>query len=143
MKASFKEFININDLPVPPVEITKKLEENVLSLDEINRVLMKENDGLRKENDDLRKENDELKKKLENSMTVIFTTSDQNVFCSLICNKNDDFKTIEDRFFEKHPDYKEPENIFSVQKRNIDRSKTLEENSIGDGDLITLNKEIE
>ena len=143
MKRSFKEFININDLPVPPVEITKKLEENVLSLDEINRVLMKENDGLRKENDDLRKENDELKKKLENSMTVIFTTSDQNVFCSLICNKNDDFKTVEKRFYEKYQDYGEKENSFSVKNRSIDKSKTLEENSIGDSDLITLNKDIE
>ena len=140
MKRSFKEFININDLPVPPVEITKKLEENVLSLDEINRVLMKENDGLRKENDDLRKENDELKKKLENSMTVIFTTSDQNVFCSLICNKNDDFKTVEKRFYEKYQDYGEKENSFSVKNRSIDKSKTLEENSIRDSDLITLNE---
>ena len=130
MKSSFKEFININDLPIPPVEIIKKLENS-------NQVLMKENH-------ELRKENDELKKELENykdCISVIFTTRDQDIHCSLICKKNDQFKTIEKRFYGKHSGFieTESENTFSVRSNNIDRSKTLEENGIRDSDLIILN----
>ena len=156
MKRSFKEFISINDLPVPP--IIKKLEEknNDLrkendELKKINKDLKNKNENnisIEKENNDLRKENDELKKKIkdlknknENNISVIISSKDQNVHYSLICNKNDDFKTIEEKFYAKFPDYreKESENSFSVRKCQIDRSKTLEENSIKDGDLIAIN----
>ena len=137
MKRSFKEFININDLPVPPVEIIRKLEEKVLTLE-------KKNHELTKENEELKKELENYKNKNENSkdcISVIFMAGDQNAHCSLICNKNDDFKTIEKRFYDKYPDYKETEseNTFSVRNNNIDRSKTLEDNSIRDSDIIMLN----
>ena len=132
MKGSFKEFININDLPVPP--IIKKLEEKILLLE-------KEKNDLKNEIDELKKENKDLKNKIENNISIIISTKDQHAHCSLICNKNDEFKTIEEKFYAKFPDYreKESENSFSVRKCQIDRSKTLEENSIRDGDLITIN----
>ena len=169
MKKSFKEFININDLPIPPVDIIKKLqekitdlenknnlsgdiiknlEERISELENINQALMNSSEdkssSQKKENDELRKEKDKLKKEntnLKNSISVIFMTRDQNAHCSLICYKNDDFKTIENRFYDKFPDYKETEseNTFSVRNNNIDRSKTLEENAIRDSDLILLN----
>ena len=169
MKKSFKEFININDLPVPSVDFINKLqekitdlenknnasrdnikflEERISELENINQALMnslEDKSSLqKKENDELRKENEKLKKEisdLKSSINIIFTTRDKNVHCSLICNKNDDFKTIENRFYDKFPDYKETEseNTFSVRNNNIDKSKTLEDNSIRDNDLILLN----
>ena len=147
MKKSFKEFININDLPNSPVDIIKELQEKIVLLENKNQSLISSSGDisrLQKENDELRKENNELRKELENykdCISVIFTTRDQDIHCSLICKKNDEFKTIEKRFYDKHSGFieTESENTFSVRNNNIDRSKTLEENGIRDSDLIILN----
>ena len=114
------------------------------SNEDLNKV-SKENNELKKKIEELNKEIDELKKEnecLKNSISLIFTSKDQNVHYSIICNKSDIFKTVEEKLYKQYPDYKltESENSFFVRNNEIDKIKTLEENNIKDNDIIFLDK---
>jgi len=59
------------------------------------------------------KEIKELKNKIElnpinldNLMTVIFYSTDQQIHYSLICKKTDDFMNLEKKLYEVYPRYK-------------------------------------
>ena len=67
-----------------------------------------------------------------NEISVIFRNAKFKT--SLICNKNDIFKDLKDKFLEKKKEYK---NVFFVANGNIvDTNKSIEENKIKDNDNI-------
>ena len=41
-------------------------------------------------------------------------------------------------FYEKYIEYKDRNNIFLIKGKNIDSSKTIEENNIDNGDIISF-----
>lgn len=160
MENSFKEFINIEDLP-DKVEIIKTLNGKIRSLErernssnnseEINR-LRKENNDLKKQNNDLIEKNNGLKEEIKNLknktngsndlISVIFVNRAQVILCSIICNKKDIFKNIEKKFFEKNPEYSEFESVnYTVRSNPIDKEKSLEDNNIRNSDLIQTDKD--
>ena len=55
MKRSFKKFININNLPIPPIDIIKKLNEKIFLLENINKSASEDIDKLKTKNNDLKK----------------------------------------------------------------------------------------
>ena len=72
-------------------------------------------------------------------MSIIFITIDETINCPIICKNTQLFNSLELLLYEKYPDYKESENFFTVNGNKINKYKTLEENNISNGDIITLN----
>ena len=102
------------------------------------------------------KEIDELKKKLENldlsSNTnnelfnrkqitcVYFTSMDQKINFPIPCIKTDIFAQIEEKLYKEYPEYRETNNYFIANGKQILRFKTIEDNKIGNGLPVILNK---
>jgi len=74
----------------------------------------------------------------EKIMSIIFISSDKNIISSLICKNTDNFKFIENKFYEKYSEYKGLDNIFILNGRKIDKYKSLDENKIKNDNIITI-----
>ena len=72
-------------------------------------------------------------------MCVIFVTGNHEIHYPFICKDKQKFNELENLLYEKFPKYKETENFFTVNGNKVNKSKTLEENKIKDGDVILLN----
>ena len=102
------------------------------------------------------KEIDELKKKLENldlssntnnelfnrkDITCVnFKSMDQKIDLSIPCIKTDIFAQIEEKLYKEYPEYRETNNYFIANGKQILRFKTIEDNKIGNGLPVILNK---
>ena len=71
-------------------------------------------------------------------MTIIFISSDQNIISSFICKNTHIFKFLENKFYEKYSEYKDLDNIFISNGRQIVKNKSLAENEIKNNDIITI-----
>ena len=69
---------------------------------------------------------------------VIISSKDQKIHRSFICKKDESFKVLENLLYEIYPQYKNTENIFTVNKKVIDTNKSIEENDIKDNDNINI-----
>ena len=74
----------------------------------------------------------------EKIISIIFTSSDQNIISSFICKNTDIFKLIENKFYEKYSEYKDLDNNFFLNGKKIDKNKSLDENKINNNDIITI-----
>ena len=79
-----------------------------------------------------------LLKKEEKLISLIFISFDENIHYSIICKNNEQFSKIESLLYDKYPVYKELKNNFILNGKEIDKTKSLEENGIENGDIITL-----
>ena len=77
---------------------------------------------------------------LDDIVVINFTSMDQNIHLPLKCIKNEIFAHIEEKLYKEYPDYKETNNYFLSQGKQILRFKTIEENNIKDGYTIMLLK---
>ena len=91
-------------------------------------------------------ENDYTSKKygplaLNENMSIIISSIDENIKYSAICCKSDKFKRIEEEFYMKYPEYGyyKLKNFFSLNGKEINRYLSLKENNINDNDIIILN----
>ena len=76
----------------------------------------------------------------EKIMSIIFTSFDQNqiIISSFICKNTDIFNALENKLYEKHPEYKGLESNFFINGRKIDKNKSLDENKIKNNDIIII-----
>ena len=77
----------------------------------------------------------------EKLMSIIFISPDKNIISSFICKNTDTFAFIENKFYEKFPQYKGLDNTFILNGRYINRYKSLDENKIKNDDIITISNE--
>ena len=71
-------------------------------------------------------------------ISVIFISSDQKIHYPIICKNTDLFSKIERLLYDEYKSYEETENIFIVEGIKVNKSKTLENNNIKNGSVITL-----
>ena len=141
------QFIDISQLPLifrESQNYTSNSDQNIEKLQKENNELKKENNVLKKENNDLKKEINELKNKKEKDFCVIFDKEGQAFYYPIICNKTDTFEIIENKIYQKHPEFLDTidKNTFKFRSKPIsDKTKTLEELGIIYGDLIILENE--
>ena len=77
----------------------------------------------------------------EKIMSIIFSSTKQDVLHSVICKNTDLFLNIELKVYNEYPQYKEGDNIFFTCKgKRISKYINLEENGIKDNDIILLNE---
>ena len=100
----------------------------------------------------LKKENKELKLMLENGdferktkmvdynkiRCITFVSNDLQVICGLKCLITDTFAEVEEKLYKIYPEYRETNNIFQVNGKQILRFKTIEENNIQEGQGVQL-----
>ena len=136
-------------------------EKNKNELMEINELLNNEiknfynSQNINKDKDNSNKdiiikelEIDKLKEKLsryplelsngEKLISVIFTSSDQNMFYSIICKNTQKFIELEKKLYNDYPEYSKSDNYFIINGNRVDKTKSLDENKIRNGDVITL-----
>ena len=79
-------------------------------------------------------------KKNEKMISIIFTSYDKKIHFSVICKNTEKFNQLEEKLYEKYPEYSITNNDFVVNGNRIQKSKTLEENHICNSDIIILNQ---
>lgn len=72
-------------------------------------------------------------------MSIIITSFDQNIHCSIICKNTDIFTYIESKIYQIYLAYSENENFFIFNGKRINRNKSLDFNEIKNNDIIILN----
>ena len=110
----------------------------------------KDKDNSNKDNiiKELNNEIDKLKKKLsryplelsngEKLISVIFTSSDQNMFYSIICKNTQKFIELEKKLYNDYPEYSKSDNYFMINGNRVDKTKSLDKNKIRNNDVIIL-----
>ena len=71
-------------------------------------------------------------------MCVNFISTDQNIHYAVTCIKNNIFAEIEEKLYQQYPEYRETNNTFIANGRQVLRFKTIAENKLGNGLPVTL-----
>ena len=97
---------------------------------------------------ELNKEIDKLKENLsryplelskgEKLISVIFTSSDENIFYSIICKNTQKFTELEEKLYNDYPQYSKSNNYFIINGNRVNKTKSLDENKIRNNDIIIL-----
>ena len=75
-----------------------------------------------------------------NDKCVTFISSDQKIMFGIPCSGNSIFAEIEEKLYKEYPEYRETNNIFLANGKEILRFKTINDNDIGTGRPIMLVK---
>jgi len=136
-------------------DLIKNMEIKLKETEELLNLFQKENLNLNKkineleiiiqknnlQNNCLKKIISEKNNKLSESqklMTIIISTFDEGINYSFICKNTDNFKKIEEEFYNNYPEYINTRNIFTLNQREINVNKSIEENNIRNNDIIFL-----
>ena len=71
---------------------------------------------------------------------VTFITTDQSIFYGIPCNGNSTFAEVEEKLYKEYPEYRETNNLFYANGKEILRFKTINDNLIGTGKPVMLVK---
>ena len=98
-------------------------------------------------------ENNELKLKIDNLennkpefvnakqiRVVQFVSDDRSMVCGINCLLSDTFAEVEEKLYKIYPEYRETNNSFQVDGRNILRFKTIAENNIQTGHFVQITR---
>ena len=77
---------------------------------------------------------------INDMMCVQFISSDQNVHYAVPCIKTNTFAEVEEKLYKEFPQYRETNNNFFFNGKEILRFKTINDNNIGNGKPILLVK---
>jgi len=134
------------------INIFKKRSQTVFKVkqDEENKSNLSSKGTIEKEKpiDILKSVNSEFKNGINSDITndkndiinIEFISSDQKINYTIDCLKSQYFYEIEEKLYEKYPKYRESNNYFIVDGKEILRFKTIEQNGINKGMILILNK---
>ena len=121
------------------IELENKLKSTNINLNKIQSLesLIKEKEK------EIKKLKQELKKKEINNnknydKCVNFVSQDQAVNYSIPCSGNSTFAQIEELLYIEYPEYRETNNIFLANGKEIIRFKTINENNVGKGTVMLI-----
>ena len=69
---------------------------------------------------------------------ITIISNDQKEIYDLKCLTTETFADVEERLYKEYPEYRETNNIFQVNGKQVLRFKTIEENNIQEGQIIQL-----
>jgi len=136
---------------------------NINNMNIPNQSIIEENNRLKNENNTLKRtiqskdeEIKELKAKIfnlsnkesknhnlvdfDNIKIIQFMSMDHSLIFSIKCLPSDTFAEVEEKLYKKYPEYRETNNSFQIDGRNILRFKTIEENNIPDEHYVQISK---
>ena len=71
---------------------------------------------------------------------VQFISTDQSIICGIDCCLTDTFAEVEEKLYKIYPEYRETNNVFTVDGRPILRFKTIADNNIQMGHAVQISK---
>jgi len=74
----------------------------------------------------------------EKLISVIFTSSDEDMYYSIICKNTQKFIELEKKLYNNYPEYSESDNFFMINENRVNKDKSLDENNIRNNDIIIL-----
>ena len=149
----------INKLKNELTKANKVIEQQKLTINELQNKLNNYNNIINNLNNDINNYRNIISKKdielnnyksqLNNNipnnkvyfndiMSVHFISSDQNVHYSVTCLKTNTFAEVEEKLYKQYPQYRETNNTFLANGMQVLRFKTIDENKIGNGLPVTL-----
>ncbi len=149
----------INKLKNELAKANKVIEQQKLTINELQNKLNNYNNTINNLNNDINNYRNIISKKdielnnyksqLNNNipnnnvnyndiMCVHFISSDQTVHFSVPCIKKDTFAEVEEKLYKQYPQYRETNNTFLANGMQVLRFKTIDENKIGNGLPVTL-----
>ena len=150
----------INKLKNELTKANKVIEQQKLTINELQNKLNNYNNTINNLNNDINNYRNIISKKdielnnnksqLKNNiipnnnvnfndiMCVHFISSDQNVQFSTTCLKTNTFAEVEEKLYKQYPQYRETNNTFLANGMQVLRFKTIDENKIGNGLPVTL-----
>ena len=138
----------INEEKMRNNDLTKKIN-NISNTSSQNNNIFEFINKLEEEKQKKENEIKELKEILpfeytkgEKILIITFLSVNEDIHYSMICKNTDDFYRLEIMFYNKYPEYKKGNNIFSIHGKEIDRYNNLESNNISDNDIIVVKQEI-
>ena len=136
--------------------------QNNIIIEEINNIIGKINNYFTQKAAEKIKQSIEMKKKKEDKdrfkhlekkkvvidedlfidprelITITFYSSDTKIDYMMTIPKTRTFTKIEKKLYEEFPEHKKNDNFFLLNGIKIDKTKTLEENGIKNGEIILL-----
>ena len=149
----------INKLKNELTKANKVIEQQKLTINELQNKLNNYNNTINNLNNDINNYRNIISKKdielnnyksqLNNNipnnnvdnndiMSVNFISSDQTVHYSVTCLKTNTFAEVEEKLYKQYPQYRETNNTFLANGMQVLRFKTIDENKIGNGLPVTL-----
>ena len=149
----------INKLKNELTKANKVIEQQKLTINELQNKLNNYNNTINNLNKDINNYRNIISKKdielnnyksqLNNNipnnnvnyndiMCVNFISSDQNIHYAATCLKTNTFAEIEEKLYKQYPQYRETNNTFLANGMQVLRFKTIAENKIGNGLPVTL-----
>jgi len=114
----------------------------VKCLSDLNQEINERDNNYRKEINDLKlklsKYEYDVEVTLHDMIVINFDFEDGTIRYAMQCLKTETFAQVEEKLYEKYREYKNTNNKFISNGRNILRFKTVEENNIRDGDTVQL-----
>jgi DNA repair ATPase RecN len=111
--------------------------EYIKKIKELEELIKSKNAEINK----LKNDNNEITtiKPGEKIIAIFFTSIDQNIYRPISCKNTDIIDKIEEKIYNEYPEYKDYNTYLTVNGNKIKRLKTVEENGIKDGNIITVN----
>jgi len=150
----------INKLKNELAKANKVIEQQKLTINELQNKLNNYNNIINNLNNDINNYRNIISKKdielnnyksqlnnniitnnninINDMMCVNFISSDQNVHYAAACLKTNTFAEVEEKLYEQYPQYRETNNTFLANGMQVLRFKTIDENKIGNGLPVTL-----
>ena len=76
--------------------------------------------------------------KLDDIMVINFTSTDSSINHGIKCVVTDTFAEVEEKLYQIYDNFRDTNNMFTINGRTILRFKNLKENNIRDGDKVLL-----
>ena len=150
----------INKLRNELTKANKVIEQQKLTINELQNKLNNYNNTINNLNNDINNYRNIISKKdielnnyksqlnnniipnnkvyINDMMCVNFISSDKNVHFAVPCLKTNTFAEVEEKLYKQYPQYRGTNNTFLANGMQVLRFKTIDENKIGNGLSVTL-----
>ena len=78
--------------------------------------------------------------KLDDIMVINFISTDNSIHKGIKCVETDTFAEVEEKLYQIYDNFRDTNNMFTINGRTILRFRNLKENKIKDGDIVLLLK---
>ena len=116
----------------------KILKEEIIKKDEEIKNLNNSLSDLQKKYKIIKFNQNKLEEKKSFDKCVNFTSTDSKLNFAIPCSGNSVFAEVEEILYKEYPEYRETNNLFLADGKQILRFKTIDENKIGTGRPIML-----
>ena len=143
LKKSKQKIKKLND---KVIELESKLKseqrEYLDKIKELEKKIIIKDEELRKLKEELKDKYNLTKNniiKFQNKdKCVNFISTNQKVFFAIPCSGDSIFAEVEELLYREYPEYRETNNTFLANGREVLRFKTINDNNIGSGKPVTL-----